>query len=229
MRKCIARHVSAILNFTFVLFLGSESVRYRRRGQSCPPASSLSNRAGFSNVAWLSGCVETKKAAQSEPWTVGAFPVALRGCQSGSQHKFNELREDLMEANQNTDRTAFSGALWSAGWSHCWALAEKHNMKRRGKAAKTWVCVCCWLKRICFLCANACICTFLIHERATVFQLLMRVSKCDWRWKQALDGADQNRMKDKLNKGISSHEASPLSPVLLSSFSNRCLLLMSRI
>ena len=46
--------------------------------------------------------------------------MALRGCQSGSQHKFNELRErrerrerererereDLMEANQNTDRDA---------------------------------------------------------------------------------------------------------------------------
>lgn len=34
--------------------------------------------------------------------------MALRGCQSGSQHKFNELREreNLMEANQNTDRAA---------------------------------------------------------------------------------------------------------------------------
>lgn len=176
MRKCIAIcHFSQYYYFIFHIQHQSQwdTVIIDSLALALRPCQLVLAPAMLSSfpVAWkLKGCTQRALNCRSISSGASRLPERLSA-------QVDQLQGDLMEAKQNSDRTAFLGALWSAGrfFFYCRGLAEKHIMKRRGKAAKTWVCACGWSKRVCVFVVVVIFNTFFpFQKRATVFRFHCR-------------------------------------------------------
>ena len=178
--------------FLCVSHPGSGSARHRLQWQPCPRPASLSFLAGSGDVARFSGCVETKRLRRAKPglqepfqWRSAAARAALStsltSCERGErgEREREREREDLMEANQNTDRDA----RFVCASAQPEELAAGHlprNASWKGEEKRQ--------RRECVWCLIVCVLWDLFHKRATVLfcLFLMRVPTCDpcWRKKQ---------------------------------------------
>lgn len=179
MRKCIAIcHFSQYYYFIFHIQHQSQwdTVIIDSLALAMRPCQLVLAPAMLSSfpVAWkLKGCTQRALNCRSISSGASRLPERLSA-------QVDQLQGDLMEAKQNSDRTAFLGALWSAGRffffffllsGTCW---ETHHEKER-KSGKD-VSVCVWMieTRMCFCCCCDIQHFFPFQKRATVFRFHCR-------------------------------------------------------